>query len=62
VPFFPVQVGQTLLEGYIRPGCTQLTLNALVPLERKRELQVGPHWGQLACWWGTCRGGHSMTQ
>lgn len=35
-----LQVGQTLLEGYIRPGCTQLTLNALMPQKRVAEVKV----------------------
>lgn len=36
-----LQVGQVLLEGYIRPGCTQLTLNALVPAARENEVNAG---------------------
>ena len=35
-----LQVGETLLEGYIRPGCTQLTVNALMTQQRLQELKV----------------------
>ena len=34
------QVGQKLLEGYLRPGCTHLTLNALMSRKRVQEMKV----------------------
>ena len=34
-----LQAGQNLLEGYIRTGCTQLTVNALMPVGRLAGLQ-----------------------
>ncbi|KAL4423948.1 hypothetical protein ABPG75_001249 [Micractinium tetrahymenae] len=34
-----MQVGGTLLEGYVRPGCTQLTVNALMSQQRVQELK-----------------------
>lgn len=43
------QAGGTLLEGCVRPGCTQLTVNALVTHQRIQELQVGAGPGPRVC-------------
>ncbi len=42
-----LNVSQTLLEGYIRPGCTHLTVNALLTLEQDHKLQVEGIWAAL---------------
>lgn len=36
------------MESYMRPGCTHLTLNALMTQERIAQLKVG------ACWLISC--------
>lgn len=43
-----LSVGQTLLEGCVRPGCTQLTLNALMTNQRIDELKAGGFVGMVS--------------
>lgn len=49
----PTQV-QGLMESYMRPGCTHLTLNALMTQERIAQLKVGACWLMHAHCSGAC--------
>lgn len=57
-----MQVGGSLLEGCVRPGCTQLTVNALMSHRRIQELKGGGLGAMVSELLASCQDEHVLQQ